>query len=49
MDIYLKCGSERIRTSGRGKPTTVFKTAAFNRSATLPFIHYIISYLSCFV
>jgi hypothetical protein len=33
--LYI-CGSERIRTSGRCNPTTVFKTAAFNHSATLP-------------
>lgn len=29
-------GSGGIRTPGRRKPTTVFKTVAFNHSATLP-------------
>ncbi len=29
-------GEAEIRTQGGPKPTTVFKTAAFNRSATSP-------------
>ena len=29
-------GSDRIRTYGRRKPSTVFKTASFNHSDTLP-------------
>lgn len=32
-------GGGRIRTLGELAPTTVFKTAAFNRSATPPNIH----------
>ncbi len=31
------CGGERIRTPGPRKRTTVFKTIAFDRSATPPF------------
>lgn len=35
-----KCGGEGgIRTPGRDKPTTVFKTAALNRSATSPLLY----------
>ncbi len=34
---YVLGGSGEIRTHGRVAPTAVFKTAALNRSATLPF------------
>ncbi len=34
--MILRCGSERIRTSDTLSGTTVFKTVAFNHSATLP-------------
>ncbi len=34
--IYQYGGEAGIRTLGGDKPSTVFKTAAFNRSATSP-------------
>jgi hypothetical protein len=40
--IFIKlCGSERIRTSGTLSGTTVFKTVAFNHSATLPYFDFV--------
>ena len=41
-------GGGEIRTHGRVTPTTVFKTVAFNRSATPPFGE-ILSYQTCVI
>lgn len=38
QNSILDGGSGEIRTHGRVSPSTVFKTVAFNRSATLPAI-----------
>ena len=35
-NIYFNGGGGEIRTHGRVAPTTIFKTVAFNRSATPP-------------
>ena len=37
MGSFLFGGEAGIRTLGGFNPSTVFKTAAFNRSATSPF------------
>ena len=41
---FLFGGSGEIRTHGRLTPTSVFKTDAFNRSATDPFLFQAIFY-----
>ena len=37
IKLILCGGGGEIRTHGRVTPTTIFKTVAFNRSATPPF------------
>ena len=34
--LEINCGGRRIRTYGGDKPSTVFKTAAFDHSASPP-------------
>jgi hypothetical protein len=45
VNLFLFCGGGRIRTSGTLTDTPVFKTGAFNHSATPPYsVFYIIFY-----